>query len=294
MGFSTSGSLLVIFFGLFIALGSMYTATSNATDRVTEGYGDQHQLQTEIHNTEITVADATWHANTTEDNLTIRVDNEGSTTLSVNATDVFLDGEYWASEEFEIATVDGNETDIWGLAEQLRLENTTTQPEQVKVVTGVGVAATARVTTAGIEWTTYAVSKDYNNNDTNSGVEFNVTNTYDGNVTLLDVTVSSTDTTATYINYTKDATPSEVRVALEPTLETPATTADGNFTVGETITTDSSVVLEPDQVAQYKIGEFRNSNGEVAMTTTEVTVQITYEDPYGVERTWNRTMGVDN
>jgi len=290
-GFSTSASLLIIFFGLFIALGTLYTVTSNTSERLIDAYDDELSHQSDIERTGITITDANWH--TTDGNLTIRVNNTGTTELSVDEADTFVDGEYWATADFQITTVDGQDTDVWDLQEQLRLENDTTQPTRVKVVTETGVAAAETVSAVGIEFTGDAVSTDNTSSGTNEAIEFNVTSTYDGNVTLLDVTVESTDTSADFINYTNDPI-EEVYLATEPDLTSSETTATGNFSIGETTVTDSSVTLEPDEVAQYTIGEFRDENGVVSMISAQVTISISYRDPNGVERTLTFTTVVDS
>jgi flagellar protein FlaF len=295
-GFSTSGSLLIVFFGLFIALGTLYTVTSNTSERLVDAYDDELSHQNDIERTDITITDANWH--TTDGNLTIRVNNTGATELSVGESDAFVDGEYWAPDDFQLTTVDGQPTDVWGLQEQLRLENDTTQPTRVKVVTETGVAAAEFVSAVGIAFTGDAVSKDNTSSGTNEAIEFNITSTYDENVTLLDVTVANATVDGadnpTHLNYTENPN-EEVYLATEPDLGSSETTASGNFSIGETIVPDDTVVLEPDQIAQYTIGAFRNSTGGVvSMLSANVTVSITYADPNGVQRTLNFETEVDN
>lgn len=290
MGFSTSGSLLLIFFGVFIALGSMYTVTSNTSDHLAGAVGDQLSSHDDIQETDIDITEALWHE--TDGNLTLRIDNVGSTELSVAATDVLLDGEYRATDEFEIATVEGDETDIWSLGEQLRLENESERPERVKVVSEVGVAATAAVTPAGIENTSHVDTLDRTESGNESAIEFDITNTYEENVTLQTATIEDVNADGTdpeYVNNTEDTALPELNITL---LSDTVATADGNFTIGETIP-HGSVELEPGDEARYVIGEFRYDEGGesevVDMPDSEVTITITYEDPYGVERSYTYT-----
>jgi flagellar protein FlaF len=142
VGFSTSASLLVIFIATFIALGSVYTAGSNATDRVSEAQIDQLDRHHELRQTSINVTGAEWELGT----LRLRINNTGTSVLSVNATDVLVNGEYIQVESF-LATVDGEITDRWGLDEQLVLttDSLTQIPDRVKIVTEVGVADTRSV-----------------------------------------------------------------------------------------------------------------------------------------------------
>jgi flagellar protein FlaF len=146
MGVSTSASLLVIFVGVFVALGTVYTAGSTAVDQVQDAEGDRLDRQHTIQRTAVTVTAAEWKSGT----LTVRVNNTGSAALSINGTDVLADGAYVSIDDFT-ATVDGEATDRWGLDEQLVLQTDSlgTAPDRVKVVTEVGVAGTARVEVIG-------------------------------------------------------------------------------------------------------------------------------------------------
>lgn len=146
MGFSTSGSLLVIFFGLFIALGSMYAATSNAGGEVTDAFTHQTDRITVIHDTDVEITDATW--NESEDTLAVTVENTGSTTLSVAETTVLLDGEYVALSEFD-TTVEGQQTDVWDVGETLHLETQTDQPVRIQTTTSTGVSTATGVEVSG-------------------------------------------------------------------------------------------------------------------------------------------------
>lgn len=142
-GFSTSASLLIIFVSVLIALGSVVATSSNAIDRVQQAENDQVEQHNTIQRTSINVTSAEWDGGT----LTVRVNNTGTTTLSVNATDVLVDGEYVDAETLS-TSVDGNTvTDRWEAEEQLVLESTQfdTAPDRVKVVTETGVAGTESV-----------------------------------------------------------------------------------------------------------------------------------------------------
>jgi archaellum component FlaF (FlaF/FlaG flagellin family) len=146
MGFGTSGSLLVIFAGLVIGMGTLYTASANTAERVGDAVGERTDHQVAVQSTAIEVVEATW--NTTTGTLTVTLDNRGETTLSVAATDAVVDGRYVPSEAFERASVDGADTGVWAPGERLVLEDADTvagSPDRVKVVTETGVAATAPV-----------------------------------------------------------------------------------------------------------------------------------------------------
>jgi len=150
MGFGTSGSALVIFAALFLAMSTLYTATGNTVERVSEAREDADERHRTVQETQIEVVEATF--NTTSSNFTVVVNNTGETTLSVEEVDAVADGNYLASGDFERSEVDGRSTTTWRPGEQLVLEDedtlveSTLNPDRVKVVTGPGVAATAPVT----------------------------------------------------------------------------------------------------------------------------------------------------
>lgn len=288
MGFSTSGSLLVIFVGAFVALGAVYTATSNATEQVSEAYGDQLSAHEEVQETAIEVR-ARYHEADT--NLTVRADNVGSVDLSVSATDVLVDGEYTPSSAFEIGAVGGEQTDIWGQQEQLRLENDSAVAERVHVVTESGVTATAMVDVVS-PVRSNPRTLDRTNNGTESTIAFDLTSSYKRNITLQSVTIEAVENASTdpaFIEYSQNASLSELNITLAPDHGTTVATADGKFQIGNTISHDG-VTLTPDGEAKYRLGEFRASDGTpVAMPTTTVTLTVTFEDPYGVVRTFTFT-----
>lgn len=281
-GVSTSGSLLLIFFGAFIALGTAYTVAANTTDELTDAYSDELSTQTAVSETALTVQ-GRYHE--TDGNLTVRANNDGSTDLAVSETDVLVDGAFRPVPGFEIRTVDGQETDLWQSGEQVRLENESTEPDRVKVVTGTGVAATATVTTVGFE-NSNPQTLDRTGDGNDSTIAFDVESTYPENVTLRSVTVESVEgEDAETIEY-DDETLSELNITRAPDHSEAIATADGPFDVGAVISHEE-VTLGPDDTLRYRIGAFRDSDGDpVAMPSTTVTITITFEDPEGVERTF--------
>lgn len=147
MGFGTSGSALVIFAALFIAVSTLYTATTNSTEEIRDAQQAREDHHRAVQGTSIEVVGATW--NTASNNLTLRVNNTGEAALSVDRIDVVVDGEYVDGGDFERREVDGRSTDVWRPGEQLVLEDAdtvTSSPDRVKFVSGPGVADTALVT----------------------------------------------------------------------------------------------------------------------------------------------------
>ncbi|WP_137287257.1 fla cluster protein FlaF [Halorussus salinisoli] len=143
MGFSVSGSTVVLFLGIFISFGVAYSAANNGFERVNEAYEENADGELVRQNTEIDIADAAVANEGGEAYLNVAVDNNGSTTLSVNDTDILIDGNYTpqTSQKMVTVEVDGNsETDLWLPGETLQFNVSVTDPDRVKVVTGPGVA----------------------------------------------------------------------------------------------------------------------------------------------------------
>ncbi|WP_049930393.1 flagellin [Halosimplex carlsbadense] len=146
MGFSVSGSFAIIFVGALLAFGVWHTAASNGFERVTEAQSDRVDETLEQRNTAVAVESVTYDA--VNETLQINVTNTGSTSLSLDDTDLLVDNEYRAGWQ-DRATIDGTalETDLWLPGEELSTNVTVSDPQQVKLVTGLGVAASSPVTT---------------------------------------------------------------------------------------------------------------------------------------------------
>lgn len=142
MGFGVSGATAIVFLGLFIAAGTMFTTTATTFEQVDEARDDRQEQLLDRRNTAIAVTSAVY--NNTTSTLNLSVVNEGSTTLSVNGTTVLVDNEYTSTAS---ARVDGTAaTDLWEPGETMTLNVSTAEPTRVKVVTEYGVAETSRVT----------------------------------------------------------------------------------------------------------------------------------------------------
>ena len=144
MGFSVSGATVIMFLGMIASLGIAYSGAFNAFEQVDDAYRDDADRVLDQKNTVIELANVSWEQTGT-DQLTVEVENTGSTSLSVNDTDLLVDNEY--KVDFVNRTVDGNAaTDLWLPGETLNLTVTNeTKPTRVKVVTETGVSATGAV-----------------------------------------------------------------------------------------------------------------------------------------------------
>lgn len=142
-------SLLVVFAGFMLALGSVYAVTTNTAERLDDASEDQRDRQYAVQLTQVDVAEATWDASAT--NLTVAINNTGDTTLAVPAADTVVDGRYVPVSAYERVEVEGRDTDVWRPGEQLVLEDADTvadlvsTPGRVRFVTETGVADAAEV-----------------------------------------------------------------------------------------------------------------------------------------------------
>ncbi|ADJ15021.1 fla cluster protein flaF [Halalkalicoccus jeotgali] len=146
MGFSVSGSTVVILIGCLIAFSVIFTVATDSFDRVTTAQDEHADRLLDRQNTAIEIGDATRNGTA----LSVSVTNTGSTALSIDRTDLLVDGEYVTTDP-AVIDASGNvtaETNLWVPGETLayELESNATS---VKVVTEGGVAATATVDDSG-------------------------------------------------------------------------------------------------------------------------------------------------
>lgn len=143
MGFSVSGATVVIFLGLFISFGMAYTAANNGMERVNDAYEGSQSDALEQQNTAVSVVSTSVGNTANGTYLTVGVNNTGSTTLSVNDTDILIEGVYRPHTEMETLNVSGkNDTSLWLPGETLQFNvSVSTATPRVKVVTESGVAA---------------------------------------------------------------------------------------------------------------------------------------------------------
>ncbi len=136
MGFGVSGASAIIFLGLLIGAVTMYSAVDATAERLDEAHDDDQERLLDQRNTDIEITVPAYNETLSE--LTVTVDNRGTTMLSVNETTLLVDNEYRSLAD---ATVDGNaQTDLWGPGQTLTVTVTANSPSRVKVVTGNGVA----------------------------------------------------------------------------------------------------------------------------------------------------------
>ena len=141
MGFGVSGSTAVIFLGVLIATGTLYTAAAGSAEQVSDARDTEQEELLDRRNTAIDVDSVVYNTSAPNDTLLVTVTNDGSTTLSVDDTSLLVDNEYVVPN---VTRVDGDtETDVWAPDQALVFETTNSStPDRVKVVAENGVAAT--------------------------------------------------------------------------------------------------------------------------------------------------------
>lgn len=151
MGFSVSGSIVVVLFGLFIALGAYYGSVSNAMELVTDAREDRSDRFDRIHDAALEISSVTLlDAGACE--VEIQVNNTGSAKLYLSDTDLLLDNEYRTDWQ-DGAVVDGDTTesepgsDLWLPGERLTVvqRGLGDALHRVKVASGPGVADSREV-----------------------------------------------------------------------------------------------------------------------------------------------------
>ena len=139
MGFSVSGSFAILVLASFIAFGMAYSAGANSFERVTDATHDSYERGLDRQNTAINVSEVTYQSGDLEVNVT----NTGTTSLSINATDVIVNGTYRQSfQQFEV--VGKPDSDLWLPGETLAIsvnDSSLQSGDTVKIVTEYGVAA---------------------------------------------------------------------------------------------------------------------------------------------------------
>lgn len=148
MGFSVSGATVILFLGIVISFGMAYTAANNGAELINDAYEDSTDGELTRQNTDVRIASADAANQGDEWHLNVTVENTGSTALSVEDTDILIDGNYTphTSDKMVVEVEDTNGTALWLPGERLRINATlAAEPERVKIVTGPGVSASEAV-----------------------------------------------------------------------------------------------------------------------------------------------------
>ncbi len=138
MGFSVSAASVVVFIGVLISVSLLYTTAANNAEVLTEARTDAQERALEQRNTAFDVTNVSYDGST----LVVNATNTGSTTLSVDDTDVVVDNRFEPGIVTKVAGGDPTST-LWVPGERLRIEvSIGTEPDRVTVVAGPGVRET--------------------------------------------------------------------------------------------------------------------------------------------------------
>lgn len=145
MGFSTSAAAAIMLIAFLVAAGVLFPAVFAASSDTGDAFASQAELTRDQKNTEIGVQP--YEA---DNGLTVTVENEGTTTLSVEDTDLLVNGEFVRPDGTVVITDESElqETDIWSPGTTLELtvtdatleEHGVQSVERVKVVSETGIA----------------------------------------------------------------------------------------------------------------------------------------------------------
>lgn len=138
VGFGVSGSTAIIFLGILIASGTFYTAAAGNVEQISEARDGESEELLDRRNTAIDVTSVLYDESSS--NLSIEVNNTGTTTLSVEGTSLLVNNSHVFPDT---TSVDGDfQTDVWAAGQTLTLNVTNTSPpEDVKLVAENGIAA---------------------------------------------------------------------------------------------------------------------------------------------------------
>ncbi|MFC4448365.1 fla cluster protein FlaF [Halorussus aquaticus] len=148
MGFSVSGATVILFLGIFISFGVAYSAANDGFERVNGAFEDNSEDELTRQNTAIGIGNASVATQAGQSYLNLTVNNTGSSTLSVNDTDILIDGTYTnhtSDNMVRLEVGDDTETDLWLPGETLHANVSVNNPDRVKVVTGPGVSDSEEV-----------------------------------------------------------------------------------------------------------------------------------------------------
>ncbi|MDR9430500.1 MAG: fla cluster protein FlaF [Natronomonas sp.] len=137
-----SGSAAIIFIGLLVATGIAVPPLIGSFGSLAGAQGQQVDRGIDALNTEFGVWRVTYDS--TDDRLALELNNTGSTTLSINETNVLLDGVIPTPQNVTTDIAGDGATDLWlpGETLDITVANVDTKPTRVKIVTENGVART--------------------------------------------------------------------------------------------------------------------------------------------------------
>lgn len=146
MGFSVSGSAAILFIAAFVCVGILYSAAYNGYERVQDADASYDDRMLEQRNTAVNIMNATYNASG-GGYVRVNVTNAGATSLSVNHTNLLIDGELRSRDSYDGWDIEGQKnTSLWLPGETYNVTiSVNDQPGSVKFVTPLGVTETESV-----------------------------------------------------------------------------------------------------------------------------------------------------
>jgi flagellar protein FlaF len=143
MGFSVSGSAVIVFIGVMVAAGIAVPSVVGSFGSLAGAHGNQVDRGVDALNTDIAIETATYDGGTNE--LTLEIGNVGSTTLGVGDTSALVDGVIPASADVTTDVGGDGNAGLWLPGEMLTVTigNVDSEPNRVKIVAENGIAETA-------------------------------------------------------------------------------------------------------------------------------------------------------
>ena len=155
MGFSTSAAVAVMLIGFLLAAGVLFPTVFTAGSDTGSAFSAQADQSRDQINTDIDISEFAEN----DDEPTVVVTNDGTTTIDVMKTDVLVNGQYVDFDDYETTVVtetsdgesdENEETDIWHPGSELEIElgieelpdvNDEDDIDRVKLVTEYGITA---------------------------------------------------------------------------------------------------------------------------------------------------------
>lgn len=146
MGFSVSATYALLFFGVLFAVGTLHATAANTVEDVRDAQQYQNGHLADLQGTDVFVADVAV-TDVTACTVEVSANNTGDTHLSVESTDVLVDGVYEPDVAGSSAVDGDGDTDLWAPGEQLTVDlgDQPAPPDRVAVVTGPGVTDATEV-----------------------------------------------------------------------------------------------------------------------------------------------------
>lgn len=135
MGFSVSGSTLIILIGLFLSASVLLPVITDSVTEVTTSSKDQQDRLISVKNTNVDYVSSSFNAST--DTFAVEYVNSGSEEIALEEIDFLFDGEYTTPTSVVISGSSNREVVISG--ESVVVEfSTPSKPTRLKAVLPTG------------------------------------------------------------------------------------------------------------------------------------------------------------